>query len=274
MSCAHKFFIIWWLVFSFGGIARAQELETADFHAKDFRWFQFNLMKSVDNKIPFGLQDDVYLEMEFGGRSGAIDLYGFLDVFDIFNSSESDFHEGDNFFLKFQPRFSLNVMSGKDLSLGPVKEWYIATLLNIGDRALFTEYIGLGTDLQVPWFGKMGTNLMARYVRENFEAGNEDTWDGYLLSLNWFTPFYTFDNKSYFAFQGYFDHIFGATEVSDGVDRADSSVGWYNGFYWHTDRYAVGYGLKIYQNMALFKDGGIGGETSGAGHYFVLTYKF
>lgn len=253
---------------------QAQELEVSDFHAQDFKWMQFNLMRSVDNKIPFGLQDDTYLEMEFGGRSGALDLYGFLDIFDIFDDADSDFHNADNFFLKFQPRFSINVMSGKDLKWGPVQEWYIATLFYIGDRGLFTEFIGLGTDVEVPWFGKMGANLFARYVRENFGAANEQSWDGYLLSLNWFAPFYTFQNKSYLAYQGYFDHIFGATEISDGVDRAESSLGWFNGLYWHNQRYAVAYGLKIYQNMSLFQDGGIGGETSGAGHYLILTYKF
>jgi nucleoside-specific channel-forming protein len=274
MSRYQKFILVMWLVISFTGQAYAQEIETADFHAKDFKWFQFNLMESVDNKIPFGLQDDTYLEMEFGGRSGAIDLYGFLDIYDIFDSSQSDFHNGDNFFFKFQPRFSLNVMSGKDLSLGPIKEWYIASLFYIADRALFTEFIGVGTDVEVPWFGKMGVNLMARYVRENFGEPNEESWDGYLLSINWFTPFHTFDNKSYLAYQGYFDHIFGATEISDGIDRSDSSIGWFNGLYWHTGRYAAAYGLKIYQNMSLFKDGGIGGETSGAGHYFIVTYKF
>jgi nucleoside-specific channel-forming protein len=273
MSRFQKLILILSLVFSFSPAIQAQEIETADFHAKDFKWFQFNLMNSVDNKIPFGLQDDVYLEMEFGGRSGAIDLYGFLDIFDIFDSSNSDFHEGDNFFLKFQPRFSFNIMSGKDLTVGPFKEWYLATLAYVADRGMFIEFIGLGADVEVPWFGKVGANLMARYVRENYGESNEDSWDGYLLSLNWFTPFHTFDNKSYLAYQGYFDYTFGATEISDDVDRSSSSIGWFNGLYWHTGRYAVAYGLKIYENMSLFEDGGIGGETSGVGQ-FILTYKF
>jgi nucleoside-specific channel-forming protein len=274
MSPQKKLLLVLSLVFSLSRGAQAQEIEVADFHAKDFKWFQFNLYKSVDNKIPFGLQDDTYLEMEFGGRSGALDLYGFLDIFDIFDSADSDFHNQDNFFFKFQPRFSLNVMSGKDLTLGPIKEWYIAMLAYVGDKSLFTEHIGLGADVEVPWFGKVGVNLMARYVRENFDAGNEDTWDGYQLSLNWFTPFHTFGNKSYLAYQGYLDYIFGATEISDDINRTDTALGWFNGLYWHTDRYGAAYGLKIYKDMALFKDGGIGGETSGVGQYFILTYKF
>jgi nucleoside-specific channel-forming protein len=111
-------------------------------------------------------------------------------------------------------------------------------------------------------------------VRENFGAANERSWDGYIISLAWFTPFYHFENKSYLTYQGYVDHIFGAYQIADDNNRADSSVGWYNGLYWHTQRYDVGYGLKLYQDFGLWKSGGIAGETSGAGHYFVVSYKF
>ena len=33
--------------------------------------------------------------------------------------------------------------------------------------------LGIGSDIVVPWFGKMGFNAYARYVRENFGADNE-----------------------------------------------------------------------------------------------------
>ena len=106
-----------------------------DIRKNDYKWMTFNLMQSIDNKIPFGFQDDTYFEMEFGGRSGWLDLYGYLDVFDIFNSSTSDRNKpqgsddfADNFFFKFAPRFSLDGLTRKDLSFGPVQELYIATV--------------------------------------------------------------------------------------------------------------------------------------------------
>ncbi|MEK2646623.1 nucleoside-specific channel-forming Tsx family protein [Bdellovibrio sp. BCCA] len=257
-----------------GSFAHAAAISDDDIHKNDFKWFQFNLMRSIDNKIPFGNQQDTYFEMEFGGRSGVLDLYGYLDVFDVFDSqSDSDRHAGDNFFFKLAPRFSLDYMTGHDLSLGPVQEWYLATLFNVGDRALFEQYVGIGTDIQVPWFGKVGANLMARYVRENFDAANEREWDGYILSTNWFTPFYHFEN-SFISYQGYLDYKFGANRLSDSKNYSDTSLEWFNGLYWHSKRYAAGYGLKLYKDMALLKDGGFAGETSGVGHYFSLTYKF
>lgn len=268
------FFLSLGLILS--SVSRAADIAVVadDLHKNDYKWFQFNLMRSIDNKIPFGNQQDTYLEMEFGGRSGVFQLYGYLDVFDIFDSSDSDRHNRDNFFVKLAPRASLNMITAKDLSVGPISEWYIASLFNIGDSALFEQFIGLGTDIEIPWLGKSGVNLMARYVRENYGADNERKWDGYILSTNWFKPFLSFSDSSFITYQGYLDYKFGATLISDAKDRSDTSIEWFNGFYWHSKHYAVGYGLKYYKDMALLRDGGFAGETSGFGHYLSVTYKF
>ncbi|WP_413586869.1 outer membrane protein OmpK [Bdellovibrio sp. HCB274] len=270
------------IVLALSPAAFAAKATDGDIHKGDYKWFQFNIMQSIDNKIPFENQQDTYFEMEFGGRSGILDLYGYIDIFDVFNSPNSDRHgdtslsatQDDNFFFKFAPRFSLDYMTGHDLNAGPVQEWYIATLFNVGDRALFEEYIGLGTDIQIPWLGKLGANLMARHVRENYGADDEGEWNGYILTTNWFKPFVEFENKSFITWQGYLDYKFGANKIADDVDRTSWSLEWFNGIYWHSKQYAVGYGLKYYQNMALFKSGGFAGETSGFGHYLAVTYKF
>ncbi|WP_413577918.1 outer membrane protein OmpK [Bdellovibrio sp. HCB290] len=269
-----KFFSTLLVVLTLSPAAFAAKVTDGDIHKGDYKWFQFNFIQSIDNKIPFEKQNDTYFELEFGGRSGIVDLYGFLDVFDTFDSSKSDRHDGDNFFFKFGPRLSLDYMTGHDLTAGPIQEWFISTLFYVGDRDLFEQYIGLGTDIQVPWLGKLGANLMARHVRENFDADDEGEWNGYILTTNWFKPLVEFENKSFITWQGYLDYKFGANKIADDVDRTSWSLEWFNGFYWHSKQYAVGYGPKYYQNMALFKSGGIAGETSGIGHYFAVIYKF
>lgn len=255
-------------------LVSASAVAQEDLHTKDFKWLQFNLYQAFDAKIPFDNQNDTFFEMEFGGRSGILDLYGFVDVFDIFDTPQSDLHNEDNLFLKFLPRLSLNEMSKKDLSVAFVKEWYLAGLMLVGNQGLFQEYIGVGTDLEVPWFGKTVANLMARYVRENFGAPNEGRWDGVLLDMAWFKPYYTFANKNFLTYQGYFHYTFGATKISDSPLYSDSSIEWYNGFYWHSPRYAAGYALKYFKDMGLLRSGSAAGETTGFGHYFVVTYKF
>lgn len=258
----------------FSAKSPAAEYADGNLRKNDAKWFQTNLYQAFDNKIPYNNQNDSFFEIEFGMRSGVVDLYGFLDVFDVFNTPQSDLHNEDNLFLKLVPRFSLDGMTQSDLSLGPVKEWYIASLFVVADRALFQQYVGLGTDIEVPWFGKTVANLMARYVRENYGAANEDRWDGYILDISWFKPFYHFANKSFISYQGYFDYTFGADKISDSPVYSDSSLEWYNGLYWHSEHYAAGYGLKYYKDMGLIESGGAAGETTGFGHYLVVCYKF
>jgi len=251
-------------------------------HQNDNLWLSFNLMRSEDNRLPFRNAEDTYVEMEFGGRSGIVDLYGYVDMFDALDDSSSDQSGGDNMFIKLAPRFSLDAMTGRDFSIGPVQEWYIATVTNIGDNGpsggLWEHYVGLGSDVAVPWFGKVEFNLTARYVRENYGAPDEDTWDGYMASTNWFKPFYTFGDGSYLAYQGYLDYKFGADTVGSQPGRSSNSLEWFNGLYYHTDRFAIGYGLKIYNNMAFYRDdtdaSGVQQDTSGPGHYFSINYKF
>lgn len=250
---------------------------SGDIHKNDYKWMQFNVMQSVDARIPFNNQNTTYFEMEFGGRSGLFDLYGYVDVFDLLDRTHDDRHNGDNMFIKFAPRMSLDALTGADLSFGPVKELYIATVTNVGDKGLFEHYIGLGSDVEVPWFGKVGFNTYARYVRENYGAENERKWDGYMVSTNWFKPFYTFSNGSFISYQGYLDYKFGADKIADNGFNASNSLEWFNGIYWHSDRYSVGYGLKVFNNMALIRDNESNNpmtDTSGIGHYFAATYKF
>ena len=132
--------------------------------------------------------------------------------------------------------------------------------------------------MQVPWFGKMGFNLYARYVRENYGGEDESKWDGYMASTNWFKPFVNFEDGSFIAYQGYLDYKFDADEVGSQDGRSINSMEWFNGIYYHTQRFAVGYGLKYYNNMAFFTDGstatGVRQDTTGFGNYFSINYKF
>ena len=168
--------------------ASAADYADGNIHKNDFKWMQFNVMHTID-QMPYkkseGGYNDTYLEMEFGGRSGLFDLYGYVDAFDIFNSGRDDKHEGDNLYMKFAPRLSLDALTGQDLSFGPVQELYIANLNSVGGPdGLFESVIGLGSDVQVPWFGKVGMNLYARHVQEGATTG----WNGYQYSMNWFKP--------------------------------------------------------------------------------------
>ncbi|MEZ9138961.1 MULTISPECIES: outer membrane protein OmpK [unclassified Shewanella] len=272
--------------------APAMAADRTDLRAGDYSWMQFNAMYAVNELPRDGSTDNGhdYLEMEFGGRAGVVDLYGYVDVFNITNRDYGDKNNGaSKMFMKFAPRFSLDAITGKDLSFGPVQEVYISTLFNWGGGAIRgtdadgnetndvnNASIGIGADVMVPWLGKTGMNLYGFYDL------NTKEWNGYQFSANWFKPVMNFDNGSFVAFQGYVDYQFGADEaswpdengnVTEGL--ASSGGAAYLGLHWHSDNYAVGYGLKAYQDVYLLTDGGATGlETTGFAHYFTATYKF
>ncbi|CAH8183606.1 outer membrane protein OmpK [Vibrio aestuarianus] len=243
----------------------AADYSDGDIHKNDYKWMQFNLMAAID-ELP-GESSHDYLEMEFGGRSGIFDLYGYVDVFNLLSNPSSDKDGAEKIFMKFAPRISLDAATGKDLSFGAVQEVYISTLMEWGGNSdVNSQKIGLGSDIMVPWLGKIGLNLYGTY------DSNKKDWNGFQVSTNWFKPFYFFENGSFISYQGYIDYQFG---METGKRYATSSNGgaMFNGIYWHSDRFAVGYGLKGYKDIYGIKDTDAF-KSTGFGHYLSLTYKF
>ncbi|MFA0474657.1 hypothetical protein BCT06_01510 [Vibrio breoganii] len=268
----------------------AADYTDGDIHKNDYKWMQFNLMGAFNERpgFPDSSSHD-YLEMEFGGRSGIFDLYGYVDVFNLLSNPSSDKSGADKMFMKFAPRMSLDALTKKDLSFGPVQELYVASEIvwggggatNFADdgtpvtgETTNQQKIGLGSDVMVPWMGKMGLNLYGVY------DSNLKDWNGFQVSTNWFKPFYFFDNGSFISYQGYIDYQFG---MKDEYSTASHGGAMYNGIYWHSDRFAVGYGLKGFYNIYGIKDGldvveGVSSagkiDSTGFAHYVAVTYKF
>lgn len=247
-----------------------------DIRAGDYSWMQFNYMYAFDELPGEGSHD--YIEMEFGGRAGFVDLYGYVDIFNPSERPDSDKSGSPKMFMKFAPRFSIDAITGMDLSAGPIQEVYISTLFNWGggDANLYGQgagdvnnvSVGIGADVMVPWLGKVGMNLYGFY-----EIQAKD-WNGYQFSMNWFKPFHFFDNGSFISYQGYLDYQFGGDEnFNGGSGKATNGGAMYNGIYWHSDNYSVGYGLKAYNDVYLIADSD-GFKSTGFAHYIAATYKF
>ncbi|WP_252176486.1 outer membrane protein OmpK [Endozoicomonas sp. 4G] len=239
-------------------------------HKNDYKWLQFNLMYAYEElpRPENAKTGHDYLEIEFGGRSGFLDLYGYVDIFNLTNSDDSDKKGSSKTFVKLQPRFSLDAITGRDLSFGPVQELYFSTLFNWGGGTtdVNNSFWGLGADVMVPWFGKVGVNLYGLYEL------NKKAWNGYQVSTNWFKPFIHFENESFIAYQGYIDYQFGAEDEFKGNKQTSSGGAMFNGFYWHSEHWAAGYGLKLYKDIYLIEDSKQL-KSTGISHYFAVTYK-
>jgi len=258
----------------------AADYSDGDTHKNDFKFMQFNYMYSIDEKPASSTAAENthdYLEMEFGGRSGIFDLYGYVDVFNLANKDDTDKSTSpDKMFMKFAPRMSIDGLTGKDLSMGPIQELYVATLFNWGGNngGVNNSFWGLGSDVNVPWLGKVGLNVYGLYDL------NTKDWNGYQVSTNWFKPFYFFENGSFISYQGYIDYQFGMKEE---YSAKSSGGAMFNGIYWHSNQFAVGYGLKAYKDIYGLEDGAATNffpgdtgtwESTGVSHYIAVTYKF
>ena len=233
---------------------------------------------------PFAF-DDTYVEFEFGGRYEWLDLYGYVDFIDALNSSSSDKHGQNNFFVDIEPRISIDYLLDKDLSYGALKELFFAFDIYYADEAkgngLKVIWMGIGSDIDIPWLGKSGVNFYTRYIEENYDASNENSFDGYVAHINWFKPIYHFTENRFLSFQGYIDYEFGSNLDNNDFEktyRTSDSLQSYLGLWLHDKKYAVGYGLKAYKDMTQWKDGEVLNnketDTTGFAHYFNVGYKF
>lgn len=259
-------------------------------HERDNKWVNFNLISAQGLKGGGEDIDDTYLEIKLGGRKGIFDFWGYVDFYDALGDSYSGYNEGSsdktshkktNFFSELHPRMSIDGLLNKDLSIGPVKEWYVAGYMKSGDTDLNTKGLGIGTDLKVPWFGIMPLNLYALYVEEDFNSTREGKWDGYLVKTSWMKSLYKFENGSYLAYQGYMNYAWdqGYDSKKDS-GKSDDEFQWYNGLFWHNKDFALGYALKYVKDMRNFTDGAENkfadhdNESTGFEHHFTATYKW
>ena len=233
---------------------------------------------------PFAF-DDTYVEFEFGGRYEWFDLYGYVDFIDALNSSSSDKHGQNNFFVDIEPRISIDYLLDKDLSYGALKELFFAFDIYYADEAkgngLKVIWMGIGSDIDIPWLGKSGVNFYTRYIEENYDASNENSFDGYVAHINWFKPIYHFTENRFLSFQGYIDYEFGSDLDNNAFERTyrtSDSLQSYLGLWLHDKKWVVGYGLKAYKDMTQWKDGEVLNnketDTTGFAHYFNVGYKF
>jgi len=93
---------------------------------------------------------------------------------------------------EWAPRLSLSKIFDQDLGVGIFKDFYLAGQLNRGGDGFHAEMIGLGVDLDIPFFSMAGLHGYVR--KDNF---NQTTWQ---VTGVWSMPLGT-----YFSFEGFVD---------------------------------------------------------------------
>jgi len=257
-------------------------------------WHQsVNVVGSYHTRFGPQLNNDIYLEYEAFAHKDWFDFYGYVDVPKFFGAGNSAdrgiWDKGSPVFTEIEPRFSIDKLTGKDLSFGPFKEWYFANNYiydqgrNNASRQS-TWYMGLGTDINTGTDLNLSANIYAKYQWQNYGAANSNSWDGYRFKIKMFYPITTLwgGNLNYIGFTNFdFDSDLGAADKGGPVRTNNSiasshilSLGYAHWHYSFVARYFHNGGQWNNGTELNFGEGDFKVKSNGLGYYVVVGYNF
>lgn len=137
-------------------------------------WWHQSINIVGSNSTRFGplKRADLYPEYRAWAHVDWFDFYGYADLPKFFGiGNDNDIGIWDNgspFFMEIEPRFSIDKLTGVDLSFGPFKEWYFAhnyiydAGTNAGQRQS-TWYMGIGTDIETGLPMTLSANIVTEW---------------------------------------------------------------------------------------------------------------
>ncbi|MGJ8526068.1 Nucleoside-specific channel-forming protein Tsx [Halomonadaceae bacterium LMG 33818] len=231
--------------------------------------------------------NDTYLEYELMGDKGPWDLYGYFDAprfFGLGNHADSGiFTKGSPLFWELEPRLSINKLTGLNLHFGPISQFYIAMddIYDMGHNRAgrqHTMYIGLGTDIDTHTRASLSFNFYARRQFQNYEAPNENSWDGWRAGIKYFIPLTPLwgGNLSWIGFTNY-DFNSKLSHEAPAI-RSGTAIASSNALSLAYTHWAITVMGRYFHNGGNWKAGAkLGGtklKTTGWGEYLILTYSF
>lgn len=235
-----------------------------------------------------------YLELEYMGQTGPVELYGYIDAPKYFGGNDNIKGVWDSssskLFMEHQPKLSLNRLTGKDLSVGPFKDWFLAAdwIVDVGTTALSrqnTLFYGVGTRIDTGTKLGMNINVFQKQQWENYGAANSyHSDDGGRLQVQFFYPLYRFaDGASlnYFTFTNYdFGSKLGE-KTPDGTRTNEALVSTHV-FSYNREHLRFFTAARYFHNGGQFKDGATANwgegdftqKSNGWGYYVAAGYQF
>lgn len=241
---------------------------------------------------------NAYLELEYYGQKGPFDLYGYFDAPKYFGGNDNITgvwdKDSSKLFMEHEPKLSFNRLTGKDLSVGPFKDWFLAAdwIVDAGSTSSTrqnTLYYGVGTALDTHTKLGVNVNVYAKQQWENYGAANAySSDDGGRLQVQFFYPIATLKNGAainYFSFSNYDfgSDLSGKTDASSAykntrTDEAFVSTHILSYNMKHFRAYGAG---RYFHNGGQFKDGALNNwgseftqKSTGWAYYLGLGYQF
>lgn len=261
-------------------------------------WHQsVNVVGSAHTRFGPQLRDDTYLEYEAFAKKDWFDFYGYIDAPMFFggdSTSRGIWNHGSPLFMEIEPRFSIDKLTGTDLSFGPFKEWYFANnyIYDMGrnsDNRQSTWYMGLGTDIDTGLPMSLSMNVYAKYQWQNYDAANENEWDGYRFKVKYFVPITEVlgGKLSYIGFTNFdwgsdLGKDSGHSDLNGMRTRTSNSIASSHILALNYDHWHYSFVARYFHNGGQWQDGtelnfGKGNfdvKSTGWGYYLVAGYNF
>ncbi|MGL4687928.1 MAG: outer membrane protein OmpK [Fusobacteriaceae bacterium] len=169
-------------IFVITGLVLSTTIVFGKYEPWDYSSVEVGIVKSYNLGNAYGPSGkDTMLSFQSNLRYNLIELYVFVDRANIFNKEElSDKYGDDSNYIygEFQPRLSLDGLFDKDLSIGPINEWFLAYSLDFDNDRHYNIWsgkkngvekhnIGIGNLINIPGFDYFKTNLYGRYIARN-----------------------------------------------------------------------------------------------------------
>jgi len=228
--------------------AGATDYSGGQLRKNDNTWNNLNAYYMMHAANAFGPSYDMaYFEIEGGARSAVLDLYYFFDVNHIFGWG-TYYKDAGNFFTKIKPRFSLDALLGRDLSAGPVKEWYFAAQYKGFNGGEYYS-AGVGTDMDVPGIDFLQVNFWPKYVR--FSEENKMSYAGLELSLNWYKTLRRCPSGAVLSYQGWLDYGFSNVySIRQGGSSTGDEFQMFNGFFLTKGHWSGSLDVKLHRHLS------------------------
>lgn len=271
----------------------AYAADTSPQYVSDWWHQSINVVGSYHTRFGPKLNNDLYLEYEAFAHKDWFDFYGYVDVPKFFGTGNGndtgiwDKGTGSPLFMEIEPRFSIDKLTGTDLSIGPIKQWYFANnyIYDMGPNNANrqnTWYMGLGTDIDTGTKLNLSLNVYAKYQWQNYGAANENSWDGYRFKVKYMLPLTTLwgGNLAYIGFTNFdWDSDLGEKSgpVRTGNSIASSHILSLSYAHWHYSlvaRYFHNGGQWADGSQLNFGSGDFTTRNTGWGYYAVVGYSF
>lgn len=229
-----------------------------DIRERDNLWLQLNFYSMHNTANAFGATyNNNYFEVEGGGRSGILDFYYFFDVNEIFGWGRHK-EEAGHFFTKIKPRLSIDAATGRDLSLGPIAEWYLAGQFRGYNGGEYYS-LGPGWDLRIPGIDVLGLAFWPQFLRD--EDGADFAYTGLQASFNWYTVLFRLSRETSLTYQGWLDWGFLNRRARRRENGTPDEFQMFNGFFLNRQHYSISASVKFHRHFT-YRDSGNADATS------------